>query len=85
MSGPKAPVSTESKFQGSFAMLHVYGAALAAVAVVMHVAAAYYHTRRWRNAVAEPGGGVIVPFRARVPFSARIPFRRKRGLRQRIA
>ena len=85
MSKSDPPVSTESKFQGSFLMLHVYAAALAAVAMVMHIAAAYYHARRWRNSVQEPAGSVILPFRARVPFSARVPFRRKRSLHQRIA
>jgi cytochrome b561 len=73
MNKPKAPVGTESKFQGSFLMLHIYAAALAVVAVVMHLAAAYYHARRWRNAVNETGV-VVVPFRAR-----------KQSLRQRIA
>ena len=77
MNKPKAPVGTESKFQGSFLMLHIYAAALAAVAavaVVMHLAAAYYHARRWRNAVNETVVVVVVPFRAR-----------KQSLRQRIA
>ena len=85
MSKPQAPVGTESKFQGSFLMLHLYAAGLAAVAMVMHLAAAYYHAKRWRNAAQDTSGGVIVPFRARVPFSARVPFRRKQSLRQRIA
>jgi len=81
MNKPKAPVGTESKFQGSFLMLHIYAAALAAVAavaavaVVMHLAAAYYHARRWRNAVNETVVVVVV-----VPFRAR-----KQSLRQRIA
>ena len=79
MNKPKAPVGTETKFQGSFLMLHIYAAALAAVALVMHSAAAYYRAKRWRTAVQETGGGVIVPFRPRVPF------RRKQSLRQRIA
>jgi len=75
MNKPKAPVGTESKFQGSFLMLHIYAAALAAVAAVMHLAAAYYHARRWRNAVNETVVVVVV-----VPFRAR-----KQSLRQRIA
>ncbi|HJM74913.1 MAG TPA: hypothetical protein QGI71_03495 [Dehalococcoidia bacterium] len=71
-------VGTETKFQGSFLMLHIYAAALAAVAVVMHLAAAYYHAKRWRTAVKETNGGVVVP------FSTRVPFRRKQSMRQRI-
>lgn len=87
MSTPQTTTGSEPKFQGSFLMLHVYAAALAAAAMVMHIAAAYYHARRWKNAVQEPGGSVILPFRARVPFSARVPFRRNRrsSLHQRIA
>lgn len=40
--------NNEAKFQASFVALHVYAGVLAAIAVVLHFAAAWYHARRLR-------------------------------------
>lgn len=61
-----AKLGSEAKFQGSFTMLHVYAAGLAAAAVVMHLTAAWYHARRWRRVRDEAhGAGSILPFTPR--------------------
>ncbi|MEE8422654.1 MAG: hypothetical protein V3S31_07735 [Dehalococcoidia bacterium] len=61
-----ANLGGEAKFQGSFAMLHVYAAGLAVAAVVMHLTAAWYHARRWRRVRDEAhGAGSILPFTPR--------------------
>lgn len=46
----------ESTFQASFAALHTYAAAVALVAVVLHLSAARYHSRRWKAQVARSHG-----------------------------
>jgi cytochrome b561 len=59
-------LGSEAKFQGSFAMLHIYAAGLATVAVVMHLAAAWYHARRWRRVRHDvPGVVAVLPFTPR--------------------
>ena len=40
--------NNEAKFQASFVVLHVYAGVLAAIAVVLHFTAAWYHARRLR-------------------------------------